>query len=104
MVLQIDEAAAAAALLVAWASAPGRERDAAAGLLQLAGPPATPDDAAPTPPIWERLEALPDPVGGALPMATSTPKKVHHRGSPVAVSDGGSERRWSACLMQQFST
>ena len=47
----------------------------ALGLLELAvSPPATrPAHAAPTPPIWERLEALPDLVGE--PRATSTPKK-----------------------------
>ena len=84
MVLQIDEAAAAAASLEAWASAPAREREGALGLLELAvSPPAThpahdgpawappAEDAAPFPPIWERLQALPDPVG--VPRATSTP-------------------------------
>ena len=75
MVLQIDEAAAAAASLEAWGGAARRERDAAVALLELAVEPPTtrPAHAAPTPPIWERLEALPDPLG--IPRATSTPVK-----------------------------
>ena len=73
MVLQIDEAAAAAASLEAWGGAARRERDAAVALLELAVEPPTtrPAHAAPTPPIWQRLEELPDLVGE--PRATSTP-------------------------------
>ena len=79
MVLQINEAAAAAATVEAWAGAGQDEGDAALGLLHLGeawrpaasstplkwAPPA--EHTAPTPPIWERLEALPDPVGGGVP-------------------------------------
>ena len=93
--LQIDEAAAAAASLEAWGGAARREREAAAGLMQLAvSPPATRPapprptpawappaaSAAPSPPIWGRLEELPDPVG--VPRATSTPVKGHQQPIP----------------------
>ena len=96
MVLQIDEAAAAAASLEAWASAPGRERESALGLLELTGPPVTPDDVAPTPPIWERLQALPDPVEGAVPRATSTPKKGQPVPRPARRRRRVRRREWKA--------
>ena len=89
--LQIDEAAAAATSLEAWASAPARERDASMGLLAMAVEPA-----APSPPIWERLHALPDPLGE--PRATSTPKK----GTPKKGTTVTTPRRWRRLLRREW--